>query len=360
MYRLAGRLDPDAYLALARATFAELALGGVTCLGEFAYLHHAPGGAPYADPNAMSEALVQAAADAGVRLTLLDTVYLAGGLGPDGHSGLDEVQRRFSDGSVDAWAARVAALPPRPGLRIGAAVHSVRAVPRADLAAVAAAATDRPLHVHLSEQPAENEACLAAYGQTPTALLAEAGLLGPATTAVHAVHLTADDIALLGGSRTAVCACPTTEADLADGIGPFRELAVAGSPVALGTDQHVSGDLFAEARALEAGERLRTNERGRFAPAELVEAMTGAGHAALGWPDAGRIEAGARADLVAVDAESPRTAGARAEEVPLVATAADVRSVVVDGRMVVTEGHHALGHVGRMLRDAIEPLWVGT
>jgi formiminoglutamate deiminase len=357
MYALAARLDPDSYLALARAVFAELALGGITCVGEFHYLHHAPGGARYADPNAMSEALVQAAAEAGVRLTLLDTLYLAGGLGPDGPTAPDEVQRRFSDGDAEAWAARVAALPERPGLRIGAAVHSVRAVPRDQLGAVAALAAGRPLHVHLSEQPAENEACLAAYGRTPAALLAEAGLLGPLTTAVHAVHLTADDVALLGGSGTAVCACPTTEADLADGIGPFRELADAGCPIALGTDQHVTGDLFAEARALEAGERLRSGVRGRFAPAELVGALTAAGHAALGRPDAGRIAPGAPADLVAVDPASPRTAGARPEELPLLAGAADVTTVVVDGRVVVSEGQHALGNVGELLRCAIEPLW---
>jgi formiminoglutamate deiminase len=357
MYALAARLDPDSYLALARATFAELALGGVTCVGEFHYLHHAPGGADYADANAMSEALVQAAAEAGVRLTLLDTVYLAGGLGPDGPGELDEVQRRFTDGDAETWAGRMTALPPRPGLRVGAAVHSVRAVPRDQLPVVAALTGDRPLHVHLSEQPAENEACIAAYGCTPATILAEAGLLGPRTTAVHAVHLTADDVALLGGSRTTVCACPTTEADLADGIGPFRELADAGCRIALGTDQHVNADLFAEARGLEAGERLRSGQRGRFTSAELIDALTAGGHASLGWPAGGRIALGVPADLVVVDPDSPRTAGAGPEEVPLVASGSDVRTVIVDGRMVVSEGRHVLGDVGRMLREAIEPLW---
>src|SRR4051794_5809623 len=171
MYAVAARLDPDRYLALARATYAEMALAGITCVGEFSYLHHGPGGARYDDPNAMSEALIQAAVDAGVRLTLLDTCYLAGGLDASGHTALDEVQRRFSDGDADAWAARVARLPAREGLRIGAAVHSVRAVPAGQLAGVAAAAG--PLHVHLSEQPAENDACRVFYGASPTALLAE-------------------------------------------------------------------------------------------------------------------------------------------------------------------------------------------
>jgi len=353
MYAVAARLDPDSYLALARATYAELALGGVTTVGEFSYLHHAPGGRRYADPNAMSEALVQAAAEAGVRLTLLDACYLAGGLGPDGHASPDPVQQRFSDGSAEAWAERVAALPARPGLRIGAAVHSVRAVPRADLPVVAAAAG--PLHVHLSEQPAENDACLAFYGRTPTELLADAGVLGPRTTAVHAVHLTAGDRELLAASGTAVCACPTTEADLADGTGPFRELLDAGCPLVLGTDQHVTADLLGEAQALEAGARLATGERGRFRPAELVAALTG--HAALGWPDAGRLAAGCRADLVAVALDTPRTAGADPAQIALVAGAADVRTVVVDGRVVVDDGRHVLGDVGAQLREAVEPLW---
>jgi formiminoglutamate deiminase len=351
MYAVAGRLDPDTYLALARATYAELALAGVTCIGEFSYLHHPPGGGRYADPNAMSEALVQAAADAGVRLTLLDTCYLTGGL--DG-APLDEVQQRFSDGDADAWAARVAALPDRPGLRMGAAVHSVRAVPPGQLGTVAAAAQGRPLHVHLSEQPGENAAALAATGCTPTALLAEHGVLGPDTTAVHAVHLTDADVALLAGSGTGVCACPSTEADLADGIGPFRRLADAGVPLCLGSDQHVRADLLGEAQALEATARLVSGERGRFSPAELVGALTTAGHRALGWPDAGRLAVGQRADLVAVRRDTVRTAGCATAELPLVATSADVATVVVDGRVVVEDGQHLLGDVGALLAAAIE------
>ena len=311
MYAVAARLDPDSYLALARATYAEMALAGVSCVGEFHYLHHGAGGTPYDDPNAMSEALIQAAADAGVRLTLLDACYVAGGLEGTGHLPLGDVQRRFSDGDADAWAARVADLPERPGLRIGAAVHSVRAVPAEQLAPVARAADGRPLHVHLSEQPAENEACQAFYGSSPTRLLADRGVLGPDTTAVHATHLTGDEITALGASGTAICACPSTEADLADGVGPFRWLRDAGSPLCLGSDQHAMTDLLAEARLLESDERLITGDRGRFRPAELVEALTVAGHRALGWPDAGLIAPGQWADLVAVRTDSPRTAGAR-------------------------------------------------
>jgi formiminoglutamate deiminase len=355
MYAVAGRLDPDRYLALARATYAELALGGVTAVGEFHYLHHDPAGRPYADPNAMGAALVAAAADAGVRLTLLDTCYVAGGLGADGYLPLDDVQRRFSDGDADGWAARHALLRPGPAVRIGAAIHSVRAVPAEQLPVVVAAGG--PLHAHLSEQPAENEACAALHGCSPAALLGAAGAWGPAATAVHATHLTGADVALLGGSGTAVCACPSTEADLADGVGPFRRLRDAGSPLCLGSDQHVAADLLGEARGLEAHERLASGERGRFTPSELVEALTAAGQRAIGWPDAGRIAAGARADLVAVRLDAPRTAGADPAAVVPVATGDDVTDVVVDGRFVVRDGAHLVGDVARLLREAIEPLW---
>jgi formiminoglutamate deiminase len=358
MYAVAARLDPDRYLALARATYAELALAGVTCVGEFHYLHHGPGGIRYADPNAMGRALVQAAADAGVRLTLLDTCYLAGGLDADGHRPLDDVQRRFSDGDADAWAARVADLSDGPALRVGAAIHSVRAVPAEQLPRVVVA--DRPLHVHLSEQPAENTACLAHHGCTPTALLAEHGVLGPATTAVHATHVTNADIALLGGARATVCACPSTEADLADGPGPFRALREAGCPLSLGSDQHVQADLLAEARLAESHERLATGERGRLSPAALVDALTVDGHAALGWPDAGTIAPGARADLVAITLDRPRTAGIDPAQAVLVAGAEDVHTVVVDGRIVVRDGQHVLGDIGRLLADSINEIWEDT
>jgi formiminoglutamate deiminase len=357
MYAVAARLDPDSYLALARATYAEMALAGITCVGEFHYLHHAPGGRRYADPNAMSAALVQAAADAGVRLTLLDTCYLAGGLEAGGHTPVDDVQVRFSDGDATAWARRVSALPERPGVRVGAAVHSVRAVPAQQLREVVEAARDRPLHVHLSEQPGENQACRAHYGVSPTGLLEQHGVLGPRTTAVHATHLSADDVAALASSGTAVCACPSTEADLADGIGPFRRRRDAGSPLCLGSDQHAITDLLTEARLLESYERLGTGERGRFAPAELVGALSAAGHRALGWPDAGCIAPGQRADLVAVRLDGPRTAGCAPGQVVMAATGDDVRTVVVDGRVVVSEGRHFLGDVGRLLAEAIDPLW---
>ena len=235
-------------------------------------------------------------------------------------------------------------------------MHSVRAVPAEQFPVVRRAAAGRPLHVHLSEQPAENVATTAFYGCTPTRLLADRGLLGPDTTAVHATHLGDDDVTALGRSGTAVCACPSTEADLADGVGPFRRLRDAGSPLCLGSDQHVLTDLLAEARLVEQHERLITGERGRFRPAELVDALTVDGHRALGWPDAGRIAPGQRADLVAVRLDSPRTAGCAPEQVVLAGGTADVHTVVVDGRVVVADGRHVLGDVGRLLAAAIEAL----
>ena len=355
MYAVAAQLDPDSYLALATATYAEMALAGITTVGEFHYLHHAPGGASYDDPNAMGEALRQAAADAGIRLTLLDTCYLAGGLSSAGHGPLDATQQRFSDGDAARWADRVAGLTESAGMRLGAAIHSVRAVPRSQLGVVAAAVQGRALHIHLSEQPAENEVCHGFYGMTPTALLEVEGVLGPLSTVVHATHLTDGDIATLGGTHTTVCLCPTTERDLADGIGPSRMLSDAGSPLCLGSDQHAVVDLFEEARALEMHERLESLQRGRFRPDELLSAATR--HESLSWGDAGRLEVGARADLVAVRLDSPRTAGSLPEQILMSATAADVDAVIVDGRAVVTGGRHLLGDIGSLLQKAIDPLW---
>ncbi|WP_119729122.1 formimidoylglutamate deiminase [Thermomonospora amylolytica] len=350
MYAVAGRLDPDSYHALARAVYAEMALAGISVVGEFHYLHHRPGGGPYDDPNIMGEALIAAAADAGIRITLLDACYLTGGI----RRPLRGPQLRFGDRTADDWQRRVEALHGLVGkghrahARLGAAVHSVRAVPPDEIHAVAAWATHHrvPLHVHLSEQPAENEACREAYGLSPTRLLAECGALGPLTVAVHATHLDAEDIALLGTTMTGVCLCPTTERDLADGIGPARELADAGAELSLGSDQHAVIDLFEEARAVELDERLRTRRRGHWSAGELLAAATWHGHYALGWPEAGRLEPGAYADLVTVAFDTVRTAGATAEYAAetavFAATAADVRHVVVSGRPVVRDGRHLL------------------
>ncbi|MEU3912749.1 formimidoylglutamate deiminase [Streptomyces sp. NPDC029721] len=356
MYGVAQNLTPDSYFDLARAVYAEMALAGITDVGEFHYVHHAPGGTPYADPNAMGEALIEAAAAAGIRITLLDTAYLAAGFGeaPNAH------QRRFSDGTADAWAERVSALKPREHALIGAAVHSVRAVPAGQLATVAAWAQERqaPLHVHLSEQTAENDACLAAHGRTPTQLLADHGVLGPGTTGVHNTHLTDEDIALLGATTTGTCMCPTTERDLADGIGPAGRLQRAGSPLSLGSDSHAVIDLLEEARAMELNERLRSRTRGHWTANALLTAATADGHAALGRPDAGRLEAGALADFTTIALDTVRTAGPLprlgAETAVFAASAADVRHTVVGGRHIVRDGAHTLvGDVAGALSEAI-------
>lgn len=332
MYAVAERLTPDSYRALARAVYREMVAAGYTRVTEFHYVHHQPDGRPYQDPLAMRHALSEAAAEAGIRLTLLDTCYVSGGFGAP----LTGVQRRFGDGDAWRWAQRAGSGP--------AAIHSVRAVPRAQLGVFAGRA---PLHVHLSEQPAENQACLEAYGVTPTRLLFESGLLGPETTVVHATHLTDDDIDLLATTGTAVCITPTTERDLADGIGPARRLALAGCRLSIGSDSHAVIDPFEELRALEMDQRLASGERGHWTAAELL---------AIGTQGA-RIEVGAPADLVTIDTASPRTAGTGADEQTAVfaGAAADVTHVVAGGRVVYTRDQ--ADQLGREVDEAIGALW---
>ena len=306
MYALAETMTPDRCFELAKGTYAEMLNAGITTVGEFDYLH-------------FSDALIAAANETGIRLTLLDACYLAGGFGVEPN----DTQRRFSDGDAAHWAERVSQIK---GAKVGAAIHSVRAVPADQISTVVEWAEGKPLHFHVSEQRAENEACLAAHGCTPTELLAQHGALGPNSTAVHATHLTENDERLL--HATTICMCPTTERDLADGIGR------AGPNLSLGSDSHAVIDLFEEARAVELDLRLATEKRGHFTAHALLRGATN--HASLGWPDAGRIEAGALADLVTVGLDSPRLEPAEPdtmlESIVFAATAADVRSVIVGGK----------------------------
>jgi formiminoglutamate deiminase len=319
MYALAETITPDSYLPLARSAFAEMALAGITIVGEFHYLH---GGG-----NAMGEAVIQAANEVGIRLTLLDACYLRGGL------------ERFHDRSADAWAARVGELRGGDTVRIGAAIHSVRAVDFQSAKVIAAWATEHgaPLHAHVSEQPAENEACLEENGLTPTMTLAEAGAVSPSFTAIHATHLSDNDVTLLGFAR--VCLCPTTERDLADGIGPARLLREAGAKLCVGSDSQAFIDLFEEARAIELDERLATGVRGNHTPAQLLEAATAGGYESLGWPGGGCIAPGAPADLVNVSLDGVTLIGTRPEDAVASAVFAagprDVRHVMVAGRWIV-------------------------
>jgi formiminoglutamate deiminase len=363
MYSLADRLTPDTFRQLATAAYAEMVCAGFTAAGEFHYLHHAPGGVRYDEVNEMGVAAAEAAQEAGIGLTLLDVAYLAGGFGVP----VNASQQRFSDGDAESWAGRVsglsAALPAGrfAPIRAGAAIHSVRAVPVDQLPCVATFAQQNGLvlHVHLSEQKAENDAALEATGRTPTQLLDDAGALSDRTAAVHATHLTARDVELLGAARSSVVICPTTEADLADGLPRAAELRTAGVVLTLGGDQHVITDPFAQARGLEYGERLATGARGTFPPDVLLDSATVAGHRAIGSP-AGRIEVGAPADFVAVETTSARTAGSIGLQLVMSASAADVAVVVVGGVVQARAGEHVrLGKPGPLLQRAIEEAWNG-
>lgn len=350
MYAVADRLTPDSYERLAEAVFAEMLVTGWTTVAEFHYVHHRPDGTPYVDPNAFGTALTRAASSVGIRLTLLDTLYLTSAPGKP----LLPEQSRFGDGTAEAWLERWQQLHQTHA--VGAAIHSVRAVSPDDIALVAERLpAEVPLHVHVSEQPAENEQSLAAYGRTPTQVLADAGALSPRTWLVHATHLTDTDIALIAASGAGVAMCPTTEADLGDGIGPARELADAGVRIALGSDQNAVIDPWLEVRGLEAGERLSSRQRGRFSPADLETARAGSGYAASGLP--GGLRIGACADLVEVDPDSVRTAGAALDQLALVATATDVRRVVVGGRVVAEDGRLADGRdPAAMFTEALKEL----
>lgn len=361
MYTVAGALTPGLYEELATAVFAEMVVTGWTSVAEFHYVHHRSDGHAYAaddgGPHAMERALARAAVSAGIRLTLLDTCYLAGGfdtpLGPE--------QVRFGDQDAGAWLARLGSLRQAIAaefdpafVSFGAALHSVRAVPPEALAFTAEnLPQDLPLHIHLSEQTAENSACLAATGLTPTALLRTHGLVTERLCAVHATHLTDEDVHLLGSARATVVMCPTTEADLADGIGPAATLRAAGARIALGTDQHAVVDPWLEMRALDHGERLSSGERGRFSPADLHFSASVAGATAQGRTPPGLLP-GQLCDLMAVDPRSIRTAGSRRDQLALSATAQDVTAVVVGGRLAARNGvHEALGDPAALLAAAI-------
>ena len=365
MYEVAARLDPDRYYRLARAVFAEMALAGIGVVGEFHYVHHRPDGSPYDDPRAMGAAVAAAARDAQVRLTLLDTLYLHGGFDAQAEGGygpLRPEQVRFSDGSAERWAERAEGLSgvvSGPAARVGAAVHSVRAVdpPSIKVAADWARQRSAPLHFHVSEQPAEHQQCLEICGRTPTEVIRLAGGLGPDTTLVHATHASEQDQALMGESQSFCCLCPTTEHDLADGIGPSDGLARAGVGLCLGSDSHATVDILTEARTVELDQRAVTHDRGVFDAEALASMATSAGYQALGWPDGGTLEAGALADFTTVGLDSVRLAGAGTDNVlPAVIFAAnseDVHHLVVGGKAVVRDGAHSNIDVAAELAAAI-------
>ena len=339
MYRAAASHDPDTLFAVTLACYRDMLRAGITCVGEFHYLHHSPDGRPYADPNELSRQVIRAAEVAGIRLVLLEVFYARAGAGREP---LPE-QRRFCDGSVDAYLRRIEVLRGE-GVHIGVAPHSVRAVPRAALQELAAYAGRHglPMHAHVSEQPQENVECMAEHGCSPTALLAETGCLTRpgGFTAVHAIHLEAADFIALAGQQ--VCACPTTEADLGDGIIPATEHLRSGVLLALGSDSNAVVDLIQEARLLEMHERLRTRSRLCLANPDgqvgrnLLDIATRGGAAALGRPELGQIRVGAPFDACTVDLGHPSLADldpAQAlDALMLSGTAAPVDRVFVGGQ----------------------------
>ena len=359
MYEIANRLTPETYGELAAMTFAEMALSGITGVGEFHYIHHQQDGKRYANPNEMSVAMVAASQRAGIRMALLDVAYL--------HAGLDKPeplaeQKRFSDGTIDNWLDRVDALGEGgENWTVGMAPHSVRAVHPNELEEVVANRHGKVVHVHVSEQPAENAACIAVTGRTPTQVLADAGMLGRHFTAVHATHLTATDISLLCSSHSGVCMCPTTERDLADGVGPASSLSVGGAVLSIGTDSNAFIDMFEEARAIETDERLVTGKRGVHSPASLLIAATSGGATALGWGQYG-IQVGAPADFIALSLDSVRLASFdaanAAAHIVHSAAPADVRDVWVGGRQIVQDHQHlslsdVVGGLGRAIAAVV-------
>ena len=322
MYR-STYIDPDRYREQCRLVFREMLEAGITAVGEFHYLHD--------QGNAHARAMVKAAKDVGIRLTLIDACYLRGGL--DGRP-LDGQQRTFSDGDVVKWTKRMNDLRNVDGIRIASAIHSVRAVDPASMRAVAAYARARrmPLHIHLAEQPAEVEECRAVEDCTPTELLDREGILGADLTAVHAIHVDDHDIELLGKYGVTVCACPTTERDLGDRVGPLRALADAGCGLTVGSDSNAVIDVLEEARGFELDQRRAMGRRVIHTPEELFRAATVGGMRALGWETAGLMP-GMLADFVTIRSQEALSAA----KVIFSASGCDVTNVVVGGRTLVSK-----------------------
>lgn len=325
MYRFT-EWDPEDYAKHARNVFREMLEAGITAVGEFHYLH--------GRGNELGQALIDAAREEGIRITLIDACYLRGGL--DGRP-LEAEQRSFSDGDADAWARRVDELRDTDGARIAAAIHSVRAVDPESMRVVATYAREHrmPLHVHLAEQPGEVEECMAVEGCTPAELLAREGILGPDLVAVHAIHVNERDIALLGENEVAVCACPTTERDLGDRVGPLLALTEAGCALSVGSDSNAFIDMIEEARALELDQRRATGQRVLHQPEDLLRAATADGMRSLGW-EAGELREGMLADFVTLEKPDSPWRELSPSYIVFGFSARDVTNVVVGGMTIVS------------------------
>ena len=334
MYALAGRLDPASMRDVAGRVYAEMAASGYGAVGEFHYVHHRPDGTPYEEPNALAIAVAEAAVAAGLRIVLLPAAYhRAGWDGGDLEPSPGQV--RFCDPDVDGFLGRVDGLrawaADRPGVAVGVAAHSVRAVPSGWLEAIAAYADEHGLvrHVHAHEQPRELEECRAEHGCSPIALLERTGFLGPRTSVVHAIHVDDDDIARLAGSGSLVVTCPTTEGSLGDGWFPALRWRDAGVRIAIGSDSQVRVDPFEEVRELETGARRERRTRHALlaasADGDLWGEVAAAGRASLGLDSAGEIE---------IDPGHPALAGVEPEDLPLALATCATAAVVARPRPV--------------------------
>ncbi len=359
MYKAAAFCAPEDLYDVARATFLEMVAAGITVVGEFHYIHRDFDGNGYADPNLLSKQVISAAQSVGLRICLLRTAYFRAGFEREPHAG----QRRFYElpgEYLRNLQSLVASYTGVQGVTVGAAPHSIRAVPLEDLKQIARAAEGRlPLHLHISEQVGENEACVAEYGATPVSLLTEHGMLTEKTTLVHAIHVTESEYCAVAAAGTTICSCPTTERNLGDGIFPADVAAKLGIPVVLGTDSQAQIDILEDARQLEYHLRLRDRQRGildgaardgwvtrDLIGAGLFRAASANGYAALGLTG-GRLAVGEPADFFTVDLWDSSLLGVDPESLEAQAVFAfskgAVREVVVQGRMILENGHHQHG-----------------
>jgi len=349
MYRIAARFDPDSLHAVASQLYAEMLEAGYTTVCEFHYLHHAPDGSAYADPAAMSQALIAAARDTGIRLTLLPVLYMTGGFD---RRPLSARQQRFGH-DLDGFLRLVETLRAQEDttLRVGVAFHSLRAVPAEALsAALAALPAGIPLHIHIAEQVGEVQDCLAVRNARPVEWLLANAPVDAGWTLVHATHLTTGEVAGIARSGATVALCPTTEANLGDGLFPLRDYLAAGGRWGIGSDSHISVSPVEELRWLEYGQRLQARRRNMAAGGEgdsvgetLLRGTLASGAQATGQP-VGGLAPGMAADWIVLEADSPVFAGAREQDVvdrwlfsgnrPL------VRDVYVAGEQVVSDGRH--------------------
>lgn len=359
MYQAACALSPEDVYVASRQAFVEMARAGITTVGEFHYLHHAPDGTSYADRNELALQVVRAAKEVGLRLVLLRVGYARAGFGV----AENPRQRRFIDPDVETFLRTVEALGQavrgEERVSVGVAPHSVRAVPLEWLREIAKApAAHRGpstgsgvVHMHVAEQPAEIAACVAEHGLRPVELLAREGLLGPRFTAVHGIHLTEEEVRLLGQAQANVCACPSTERNLGDGVIPADLLLQAGARVCLGTDSQAQIDLLEDARQLESHLRLVRLRRAVLDPGDgdpdglartLFDAATRAGARSLG-VGSGALVPGAPADFFTVDLDHPSLAGGSSlGAVVFGAERAAIVEVAVQGELIVREGRHRL------------------